>query len=267
MHYYKHYIGDYRRDTSHLSLLEHGIYRQLIDSYCLDETPLTNDLAKLVRSHSVRTPDEQQALQNVLTDFFELTENGYVHKRCEKTICEYQGKSRKARDSANARWHKENNGLQSHASKTDANALQTDTEGYANHKPLTINQEPIKNNTRAPRFDAVQHLVSLGVIEQVAKDYCQQRKKKPTVTAIDGIYKQAQKAGISLNKALEICCARGWEGFKAEWIKDKQQPGQQLTAYQQSIKSAGISIFGNLEEQYAERNITPVAGRLDSKDI
>ena len=81
MHYYKHYIGDYRRDTSHLTLLEHGIYRQLIDSYCLDETPLTNDLAKLMRSHSVRTPDEQQALQNVLTDLFELTENGYVHKR------------------------------------------------------------------------------------------------------------------------------------------------------------------------------------------
>lgn len=260
MHYYKHYIGDYRRDTSHLTLLEHGIYRQLIDSYCLDEVPLTNDLAKLMRSHSVRTTEEQQALQNVLTDFFELTENGYVHKRCEKTVAEYHGKSDKARQSANARWNKENNELQS----SNANAMQSHTESNANHKPLTINQEPIKN-IRAPRFDAVQHLVSLGVIEQVAKDYCQQRKKKPTMTAIDGIYKQAQKAGISLNKALEICCARGWEGFKADWIKDK--PGQQLTAYQQSIKSAGISIFGNLEEQYAERNITPVAGRLDSKDI
>ena len=263
MHYYKHYIGDYRRDTSHLTLLEHGIYRQLIDSYCLDEVPLTNDLAKLMRSHSVRSAEEQQALQNVLTDFFELTENGYIHKRCEKTVAEYHGKSDKARQSANARWHRENNGLQS----SDANAMQTHTEGNANHKPLTINQEPIKNNKRAPRFDAVRHLVSLGVFEQVAKDYCQQRKKKPTMTAIDGIYKQATKAGISLNKALEICCARGWEGFKAEWVKDKPQPGQQLTPYQQSIKSAGISIFGNLEEQYAERNITPVAGRLDSKDI
>ena len=129
--------------------------------------------------------------------------------------------------------------------------------------------EQNKKTIRAPRFDAIRHLVSLGVVEQVAKDYCQQRKKKPTMTAIDGIYKQAQKAGISLNKALEICCARGWEGFKADWIKDKQQPGQSLTPYQQSIKSAGISIFGNLEERYAERTIdaTPVARRLDSKDI
>ena len=138
-----------------------------------------------------------------------------------------------------------------------------ETEGETD----TETETETEKKTRAPRFDAVQHLVSLGVFEQVAKDYCQQRKKKPTMTAIDGIYKQAQKAGISLNKALEICCARGWEGFKAEWIKDKAQPGQQLTAYQQSIKSAGISIFGNLEEQYAERNITPVAGRLDSKNL
>lgn len=142
MHYYKHYIGDYRRDTSHLTLLEHGIYRQLIDSYCLDETPLTNDLAKLMRSHSVRTAEEQQALQNVLTDFFELTENGYVHKRCEKTVAEYHGKSDKARQSANARWHKENNDLQSN----NAIAMRTHTEGNANHKPLTINQEPITSS-------------------------------------------------------------------------------------------------------------------------
>jgi len=155
-----------------------------------------------------------------------------------------------------ARYRERHGNAKSNMSNVTVTAQDTDTDTEQNKKTI-----------RAPRFDAVQHLVSLGVIEQVARDYCQQRKKKATATAIDGIYKQAQKAGISLNKALEICCARGWEGFKAEWIKDKPQPGQQLTAYQQSIKSAGISIFGNLEEQYAERNVTPVAGRLDSKDF
>ena len=259
MHYYKHYIGDYRRDTSHLTLLEHGIYRQLIDSYCLDEMPLTNDLAKLMRSHSVRTAEEQQALQNVLTDFFELTENGYIHKRCEKTVAEYHGKSDKARQSANARWHKENNKLQSN----NAKAMQTHTEGNANHKPLTINQEPIKRKSTnvlcPPDVDA-------GVWD----DWKQLRKsKRATVseTVIEQARKEATKAGMSLNSFLKEWCLRGSQGLKAEWIKDKSQQSQQLTPYQQSIKSAGISIFGNLEEQYAERNITPVAGRLDSKDI
>ncbi len=44
MNYYRHHIGDYRSNTSHLSLLEHGIYRQLLDTYYLSEGPITPDL-------------------------------------------------------------------------------------------------------------------------------------------------------------------------------------------------------------------------------
>ena len=63
MHYYQFNIGDYRRDTSHLSLLEHGIYRQLIDTYYLSEKPLCADYANLMRSHCVRTDEEEKALK------------------------------------------------------------------------------------------------------------------------------------------------------------------------------------------------------------
>jgi len=178
-------------------------------------------IAFAMRSHCVRTPDEQNALQNVLTDFFELTENGYVHKRCEKTVAEYHGKSDKARQSANARWHKENNVLQSQESDNHANALQSDSEGNANHKPLTINQEPIKN-IRAPRFNAHAHLLSLGVDESVAQDFIALRKQKRatvTLTALNGIEREAAKANLSLNAALEIVCARGWQSFKADWVR------------------------------------------------
>jgi uncharacterized protein YdaU (DUF1376 family) len=143
MHYYQHNIGDYRKDTSHLSLLEHGIYRQLLDSYYLDETPLCNDLAKLMRSHSVRSADEQQALQNVLTDFFELTEEGYIHKRCDELIAQYHGKSEKARASANARWSNKHKGSKRKQFEGNANALQTQSEGNANHKPITKNHKPV----------------------------------------------------------------------------------------------------------------------------
>jgi hypothetical protein len=40
--------------------------------------------------------------------------------------------------------------------------------------------------------------------------------------AVERIRKEASRAGMSLNAALELCCARGWQGFNAEWI-DKQQ--------------------------------------------
>lgn len=38
-----------------------------------------------------------------------------------------------------------------------------------------------------------------------------------TETALNIIRKEAEKAGITLDQALETCCMRGWQGFKAEW--------------------------------------------------
>lgn len=138
MHYYKFNIGDYRRDTGHLSLVEHGIYRVLLDTYILDEKPLCADKAKLMRSHCVRTADEEKALENVLADFFVLTNEGYLHKRCEREIEEFHGKAEKAKQSALVRWANNANAL-----KNDANAMRTGCEDDANHKPLTINHKPL----------------------------------------------------------------------------------------------------------------------------
>lgn len=136
MHYYQHNIGDYRKDTGHLTLLEHGIYRQLLDTYYTEELPLITDLNKLMRSHSVRNADEVQAFQNVLNDFFELTEKGYVHDRCDKELEKIYGKSEKARASANARWANRNKDI-------DANAMQTQSEGNAIGM---LPNNPIPNN-------------------------------------------------------------------------------------------------------------------------
>lgn len=44
-------------------------------------------------------------------------------------------------------------------------------------------------------------------------------KKAPiTETAVDGIRREAAKAGVTLEAALRTCCERGWTGFKAEWV-------------------------------------------------
>jgi len=148
MHYYQHSIGDYRRDTTHLSLLEHGIYRQFLDTYYLSESPLCANHAELMRTHSIRNADEVQAAEFVLKDFFTLTEFGYVHKRCSVEIELYKAKSDSAKASADTRWakHREskNNNLAGIKCETDANALRTQSEGNANHKPLTNNHKPIE---------------------------------------------------------------------------------------------------------------------------
>jgi len=212
MHFYAHNIGDYRKDTLHLSLLEHGIYRQLLDSYYLHEMPLCGDIAKLMRSHSVRSADEKRCFQNVLNDFFELTEEGYVHKRCDEVIAAYHGKSEKARESANARWQREE-------SKKNANALQTQSEGNANHKQITINQEPITKSKKKATIVACPPDVS----EQVWGDWMQHRKLKKasvTETVIKEARKEAALAGMTLEQFFSVWCVRGSIGLKASWLKD-----------------------------------------------
>jgi uncharacterized protein YdaU (DUF1376 family) len=209
LHYYQFNIGDYRRDTQHLGLLEHGIYRQLIDTYYLNGGPLKADHDQLMRTHCIRSANEKQAYENIIKDFFETQDGLLIHRGCDKVITTFRKKSKSASDSANQRWE-----------QFHANALQTQSEGNANHKPITNNQEPIINTTRQKAISCPQ-----GVSEDVWRDFCQHRKSvraTVTQTALDGIDREAKKAGWSLEAALRECVLRGWRGFKAEWVKDKQ---------------------------------------------
>ena len=61
-----------------------------------------------------------------------------------------------------------------------------------------------------------------SVSEQVWNDFAALRTKRRapiTETALKGIQREAEKAGITLEAALSTCCERGWQGFKAEWYR------------------------------------------------
>lgn len=148
MHYYQHNIGDYRRDTSHLSLLEHGIYRTLLDLYYLNETPIPKGTDWVIRRLSAKTNDEILAIQAVLKDFFVEGVDGYTHKRCDMEIREYTAKAGTARI---------NGKLGGRPKKTQPVILgnQDVTQVKANHEPLTINHKPKEERgARASRIPA-----------------------------------------------------------------------------------------------------------------
>jgi hypothetical protein len=68
----------------------------------------------------------------------------------------------------------------------------------------------------------LQALTTAGVEKQTAKDWLALRKAKKapvTETVFHLAAEAAQQAGVTLQQALEICCVRGWTGYKAEWIK------------------------------------------------
>jgi uncharacterized protein YdaU (DUF1376 family) len=107
MHYFEFNIKDYRADAFQLTLIQHGAYKQLIDQYCLNESPLTLDLEDLFYDLLIRGDDEKKAIVFVLEKFFDKTEDGYVHKRCDAVIEKYQAKSNQSRNAVNTRWAKE----------------------------------------------------------------------------------------------------------------------------------------------------------------
>ncbi len=60
-----------------------------------------------------------------------------------------------------------------------------------------------------------------GVSDSVWQEFKSLRKaKKAPITqrAIDAITSEANKAGWTLEKALEECVVRGWQAFKADWV-------------------------------------------------
>ncbi|MDE2106866.1 MAG: hypothetical protein KGL39_57150, partial [Patescibacteria group bacterium] len=71
------------------------------------------------------------------------------------------------------------------------------------------------------------------VPEQVVRDFKAIRRTKKaaiTPTAMAGIVREAEKAGMTLAAALAVCCERGWAGFKAEWVTRDAGSGQPTPA-------------------------------------
>lgn len=66
-----------------------------------------------------------------------------------------------------------------------------------------------------------------GVDPKVIRDFVAIRKAKKapiTETAVAGIKREADKAGMTLGDALAMCCERGWSGFKADWAGVQHKP-------------------------------------------
>ena len=150
MHYYKFNIGDYASHTQHLDPIEDIAYRRMLDWLYLNEMPLPKDIDDIARLIRMRSHSDSIAI--VLREFFHSHSDGYTHPRVERELSAYQEKSDKAKKSAEARWKNK-------AAKTggegDANALRTECEGNAKHKPLTNNHKTVTNNKNSAPAVAV----------------------------------------------------------------------------------------------------------------
>jgi uncharacterized protein YdaU (DUF1376 family) len=81
LNYFEFYVGDYARDTTHLTLVEHGAYLMLMASYYGGEKPLAADLPTLYRIARAMTKDEQKAVRAIAEQFFPVDVDGLRHNR------------------------------------------------------------------------------------------------------------------------------------------------------------------------------------------
>lgn len=95
--------------------------------------------------------------------------------------------------------------------------------------PLTVTVTGTKTETGTDlshsRTNAITAKKPEEVTDQVWNDFIALRKLKRaglTETALNGIRSEARKAAVTLETALQACCANGWQGFRADWFKRAQ---------------------------------------------
>lgn len=85
MIWYKFHLGDYITHTTHLSDAEDLAYRRLLDLYYMSEKEIPLDTESV--SRKIRL--DLDITESVLGEFFEKTEKGYFHNRCDAEIARY----------------------------------------------------------------------------------------------------------------------------------------------------------------------------------
>ena len=98
MHYYNFNIGDFIKDSAHLTLEEDAIYRRLIDLYYTTEKAIQLDIKLVARS--IRAREHEETITLILEEFFTRTEKGFKQKRIDLELKKYRDKSLKAAKSA-----------------------------------------------------------------------------------------------------------------------------------------------------------------------
>lgn len=255
MHYYSFNIGDYTSHTAHLSPVEDIAYRRLLDLYYQTELPIPNDIKAVCRL--IRMRDHADDVQQVLFEFFTLTDEGWTSARCSREIEDYHAKADKARANGKLggrpkKQSESENNQAGFSSLSLANPGQT--QAKANQEPRTNNQEPSLNKDSAdkPQAPAKASRKSSqiekpeSVEQQVWDDFLTMRKAKGapvTATALSRLEAEAVKARMSVQQAMETCCAQGWRGFKAEWVAGqsfvKQAPAIRPKSFAQQEREAG----------------------------
>ena len=205
MNYYKRHLGDYARDTGHLSALEHGIYTLLLDWYYTNERPIPQEKAfRIARGNHEET-------QTVLSEFFELTPDGWKHARADREIAEYKEKAERNRE----------------AGKLGGRPKKTQTVSKSNpDTTLATSHKPLANKEQRQKAPPKKGAVTLA-------DWIDALEGGDAVPADDPIFDWAGKVGLPRE-----WIALAWWAFEGRYTGDGQGAAKTYTDWRATFRNA-----------------------------
>ena len=175
--------------------MEDLCYRRLLDHYYLHEKPIENNISKVARL--LLLSGYEKEVEQVLSEFFELSTDGWVNHRADVEIQQYQGFKSAGAKGAAIRWGKGGDNPPNSPPK----------------QPLIANnkQEPITNNQE----QKTKSLITLGQYIEKCKE-----QGVATIPENDKVFEFAENANIPM-EFLRV----GWIAFRDEFV-DKPEKKQ-----------------------------------------
>lgn len=195
MNYYKRHLGDYAKDTKHLTTYQHGVYAVLLDWYYASEKPIPLTLAyKIVQA---RSGPERRACDEVLETCFDLSKSiGFAHsKRADIDIAKYRVKQE-----ANSLI-----AIERESTKRAQNVVETCSKREPSHKPIATSHKKDKAPV-VPKGDESAAVVSAY---HHALPKCQRME---VMTA-----KRKRRIANATKLAKQIASEQGWDWDPAEF--------------------------------------------------
>jgi uncharacterized protein YdaU (DUF1376 family) len=150
VNYFELYPGDYLRDTTRLSLVEHGAYLRLLMAYYAEEQPLPADEAELFVIVSAVSAADKAAVKKVAARFFPIGEDGTRRNgRADEEIAKAQRRIETARSNGSKGGRKPNpaGNPAGYPGETQPVTQRAPHSGEALHTPYTTNKNEASGHT------------------------------------------------------------------------------------------------------------------------
>jgi len=214
--WYSFYVGDYTKKTAHLSLLEHGVYRLLIDHYMTTLHPLPKEPTILYRICRATSPTERKSVLKIVHEFFTLVGEFYHNDRCDAEVAkclEYSG-SQSAK--AKLRHSRGKSGADAAAVPRARDTTTTVVVDKSTPTPQKPKTDPTEFEDFWNRWEPFE--MTKGSKQDALKSYTKARKETDHATLVRTSAQYAancRRLGCKTKHASTWLNGRGWESDDA----------------------------------------------------